>query len=347
MILQGFSGIVASMTQQQDITVIGAGAWGTALAQNFCATGHNVRLYVRDDGLARAMEQTRENSKYLPGITLDARLSPMGHLESAVKNAQIIVLAVPTQHLRRAMGGLTGLLPPDVPLINTAKGIEIASGDMPSAIIRHVAPRNPFAVLSGPTFAHEVARGLPAAITLASTAPAAQLKEWAQTLSAPAFRVYTSQDVAGVEIAGALKNVIAIACGIVAGKKLGENARAAVMTRGMAEIKRLGVSLGAQADTFLGLSGIGDLTLTCSSTASRNFSLGFALGEGMTAEEYLSTRASVAEGHATAKAVAALALEKGVDMPICTGVAAILHNGARVGEVMTGLLSRSVKEETL
>jgi glycerol-3-phosphate dehydrogenase (NAD(P)+) len=207
-------------------------------------------------------------------------------------------------------------------------------------------PDHPYAVLSGPNFAHEVARGLPAAATFATHAPKKDARIWAEHLRGNTFRPYLSDDPVGAEVAGALKNVIAIACGIVEGKKLGQNARAAVMTRGMAEIRRLGVHKGGKIETFLGLSGIGDLNLTCNSMSSRNFSLGAELGHGRSLADILSSRHSVAEGVATARAATAYAQAHGIDMPVTQSVDAILHDGQSVDAVVTGLLSRALRDES-
>lgn len=332
-------------TKLKNIAVVGAGAWGTALAQSMAAKGQDVTLYAREADLASVINTTRENKKYLPGITLHTGLTAT-HSVALIENADIVILAAPAQHLRATLKKIAPHLQKKSPLLNTAKGIEIETGLLLSEMAADIAPDHPFCVLSGPTFAHEVAKGLPAALTLATTAPLDVAKTWAEDLRSPTFRPYLSDDVAGVEMAGALKNVIAIACGIVAGKRLGENAKAAVMTRGMAEIRRLGAVKGAKAETFLGLAGIGDLTLTCSSMSSRNFSLGSALGEGQTFEAIMKTRVSVAEGVSTAKAVAAFAQKHGIDAPICRAVDDILHKGANVDDVITGLLSRHLKFES-
>jgi glycerol-3-phosphate dehydrogenase (NAD(P)+) len=326
------------------ISVIGAGAWGTALAQTFAAAGRDTVIYARDKALVGQINDTHENGKYLAGIPLSAALGATDDLGRAVHHAEIVVLATPAQHFAALLAELAPQLPEGAVLVNTAKGIDIQSGRLLSQIAAEAAPRHPFAVLSGPTFAHEVARGLPAALTLAAP-DHAHAASWARAVSSQTFRPYLSDDVTGVEVAGALKNVIAIACGIVAGKKLGENARAAVMTRGMAEIKRLGLSMGAQEQTFLGLAGIGDLTLTCHSMSSRNFSLGFEIGEGAKLADILKRRHTVAEGVATTKAAHVLAQARGIAMPIMGAVYALLYLDADVNEVIHGLLARELKFE--
>lgn len=328
----------------QNISIIGAGAWGTALAEIFSRAGRDVTLYARHAGLAESINNTHENAEYLKGFPLDARLAATADPARAVRDAQLVVLATPAQYLREALRVFAPLLPEAAPLINAAKGIEISTGYLMSEIAAEVAPGHPYGTLSGPTFATEAVRGLPTAITLAAKdRDAAQ--RWAAALRGPAFRPYFSDDIIGVEIAGALKNVIAIACGVVEGRKLGQNAKAAVMTRGIAEIKRLGLKRGARAETFLGLAGIGDLSLTCSSMTSRNFSLGFELGQGRRLEDILAARHSVAEGVSTAAAVAGYAQKHGADMPICLAVKTILQEGAAIDEIVTQLLSRDLKSE--
>jgi glycerol-3-phosphate dehydrogenase (NAD(P)+) len=328
------------------ISVIGAGAWGTALAHTLAGAGRKVTLYAREPGLAETINAKHENSVYLTGIPLHAAIHATGDLAEAVKGADIVLTVTPAQYFHGLLGKLKPLLRPGLPLVNAAKGIEMSTGRLPSEVAAEVLPGQPFAVLSGPNFAHEVARGLPAAATFATEAAHKEAAGWAQAFSSRGFRPYLSHDPVGAEIAGAVKNVIAIACGIVDGKGLGQNAKAAVMTRGMAEIKRLGLRRGAQAETFLGLSGLGDLTLTCSSMSSRNYSLGAALGKGENLEDILSRRNSVAEGVTTARAIALNAHKLGVDMPISEAVDKILHHKADVDAVIRDLLSRDLREET-
>jgi len=329
-----------------NIAIIGAGAWGTALAQVLAEAGRSVTLYARDTGLAAAINKSRQNEVYLPGIALNRHIRATAHLAEAVADADIILLATPTQFIRDILTRLKPHLARNIPLVNCAKGIEIASGKILSEVAAEIAPECPYAVLSGPTFAAEVAKGLPTAVTLATSATAGQAQLWAQALSSRTFRPYISDDPIGAEVAGAVKNVIAIACGIVEGKSLGQNAKAAVMTRGMAEIKRLGLRKGAEAETFLGLSGIGDLTLTCHSMSSRNYSLGFELGRGKRLQDIMSGRRTVAEGVTTARAVADCAREMNLEMPICTSVNQILHHAATVDDIISELLSRHLKPES-
>jgi glycerol-3-phosphate dehydrogenase (NAD(P)+) len=329
-----------------NIAVIGAGAWGTALAQVFAEAGRHVFLYARDPGLAAAINEKHQNDMYLPGILLNPHIRATAHLAEAVSHAEIALLVTPTQFVRDTLAKLKPHLPKNILLVNCAKGIEIASGKLLSGVAAEIVPEYHYAVLSGPTFASEVAKGLPTAVTLAVSVPAQQAQLWAGALSSKTFRPYISHDPVGAEIAGAVKNVIAIACGIVEGNGLGQNAKAAVMTRGMAEIKRLGLKKGAEPDTFLGLSGIGDLTLTCHSLFSRNYSLGVELGRGKTLKDILVGRRTVAEGVTTAKAVADCAIEMKIDMPICIAVNQILHHAATVDDIIKELLARHLKLES-
>ena len=332
----------------KNIAIIGGGAWGTALADIMAQAGRKVKLYTRDEGLAASINATHINNVYLPGANLSPNLIATADAADAVKNAQLVLLATPAQYVRSLLKTLTPLLPKNVPLVNCAKGIEMTTGYLVSEIANEIASAHPYATLSGPSFATEAVQGLPTAITLATTSDEVTAQVWAHAIRGKAFRPYLSNDVIGVEIAGALKNVIAIACGVVEGRGLGQNAKAAVMTRGIAEIRRLGVKRGAKHETFLGLAGIGDLTLTCSSMTSRNYSLGYEFGQGKkTLKEIMAERRTVSEGVTTSWAVADYAEHHGVDMPICLAVKEILHNGADVDSIVLGLLSRDLKKETL
>lgn len=333
----------------KNITVVGCGAWGTALAQMLAGQNRmdtRVILYARDPGLANDINAAHENAKYLPGCALSPALTAVSDLAAAVSEADMIVMATPAQYFAATLALVAQHARTGVPVINTAKGISMDTGERLSQIAARIAPALPYGVLSGPSFAHEVAKGLPTALTLATrNISLEETRAWAGVLSGPTFRPYLSDDITGVEYGGALKNVIAIACGVVHGRKLGENARAAVMIRGMAEITRLAVAAGAYEHTFLGLAGMGDLVLTCNSMASRNFSLGAALGEGATLKEVMKTRVSVAEGVATAKAVAAEAATRKIDMPICSAVNDLLHNDKALDEIIHSLLSRDLRAE--
>lgn len=330
----------------QNIAVIGAGSWGTALAAMARRAGRNVTLYARDSGLAHAINETHKNPVYLSDIALDADIRATSSMEEALTGADLILFVTPAQYMRETLHRMKDYIPAGAPLVNCSKGIEIASGSLLAGVAADVVPDTPYAVLSGPTFASEAVRGLPSAATLATTAPEADAMRWAEALKSKTFRPYVSDDPTGAEVAGALKNVIAIACGIVEGRHLGQNARAALMTRGMAEMKRFGLKRGAKMETFLGLAGIGDVMLTCNSMTSRNFSLGHALGEGEKLDDIIKSRRTIAEGVATARAVAHAAAIDDVDMPICLAVDQILHHNARVEDVIMTLLSRDIKTET-
>jgi glycerol-3-phosphate dehydrogenase (NAD(P)+) len=330
----------------EHIAVIGAGSWGTALGDVVRRAGGSAVLYARDSGLADIINTRHENPVYLPGLTLHENLRATSDIAAAVAGADMVLAVTPVQFLREMCGKLKPHLKAGVPVVNAAKGIEIATGALPCEIMAQELPDNPYAVLSGPTFASEVIRGLPAAATFATAAPSDVAAVWAQALKSPTFRPYLGQDIMGVDVAGAIKNVVAIACGIVEGQNLGQNARAAVMTRGMAEIRRFGMARGAKAETFLGLSGVGDLMLTCNSMTSRNFSLGHALGQGQNLGEIMAARRTVAEGVATARALAIAAHKSGIDMPICGAVDHILHHGATVADMIQDLLSRAIKTES-
>ena len=328
----------------QSIAVIGAGAWGSALAIAAHRAGREVLIWARDAALAARLNAQHENPDYLPGVRLDPAIRATAEAAEAA-TADAVLLAVPAQHLRAIAGNFVAVLPRDRPLVICAKGIERDSHALMSEVLAEVLPGRPVAVLSGPTFAGEVARGLPAAVTLATTDSALGTALVA-ALGSRTFRPYLSDDPVGAQIGGAVKNVIAIACGIVAGRNLGANAGAALITRGLAEIARLGRALGGRRETLMGLSGLGDLTLTCTNTQSRNFALGQALGAGQSLDQALAGRRTVAEGLHSAAAVVGLAAQHGVEVPISTGIAAILEQGASIDDTITALLTRPFTAET-
>lgn len=325
------------------IGVIGAGAWGTALAAAARRAGRDVILWAYEPEVAAGINRDHENALYLPGVRLDPAIRATTELPEAA-TADALLLAMPAQKVRGLCAALAPTATHRPPLVICAKGIEQKSGALMSEVVEDALPGLPFAVLSGPTFAAEVARELPTAVTLACAEPGLA-ETLAAALRTPRFRVYHSTDVAGAQVGGAVKNVLAIACGIVEGRGLGDNARAALITRGLAEIVRLGVAKGAEPETFLGLCGLGDITLTCNATQSRNFSLGLALGRGERLEAVLAARHSVAEGVYTASSVTALARRLGVDMPISEAVDGILNGGADVDQTIAGLLARPFKAE--
>lgn len=333
-------------TGMQRIGVIGAGAWGTALAMAAARAGRDVLLQAREAEVVNGVNQARENGLFLPGILLDPAIRATHSLAEAAA-ADAILLVTPAQHLRAACRALRPDLKPGVPVVICAKGIEIDTGElMTEAAAAELSPGQPLAVLSGPTFAAEVARGLPTAVTLAIR-NAGLGQQLLAALGGRTFRPYLSDDLIGAQVGGAVKNVLAIACGIVHGRNLGDNARAALITRGLAEIARLGARLGAKPETLMGLSGLGDLTLTCSSLQSRNMSLGAALGQGRALADVLGERRSVAEGVFTARAVTKLAAAKGVDMPLCQAVDALLNHGADLTSIIDALMTRPFKAENI
>lgn len=325
---------------QSSIGVVGAGAWGTALAQALASDGRAVMLWALEDGLAEAINSTRRNKPFLPSATLHETIEATGDL-SAMMACEVLLLVTPAQHMGATMQKL-GSFPRD--LVLCSKGIDASTGMMMHDVARAAAPDSDIAVLSGPTFAHEVAAGLPCAVTLACGGGKAQWKRLSPAIARPNFRPYYSDDHIGAEVGGAVKNVLAIACGVVEGLKLGQNARNALITRGFAEMLRFGVALGGKPETLNGLCGLGDLVLTCSSTSSRNFSLGKALGEGMSADEALADKRTVAEGAHTAPVLRDLAAQYRVQMPIVEAVNQLL-DGRPASEVVADLLSRPLKAE--
>jgi glycerol-3-phosphate dehydrogenase (NAD(P)+) len=323
------------------IAVLGAGAWGTALANVAARAGRSVTLWARDAESAAMIAKRRESPR-LPGIPLDNGVEVTGDIAQAAR-ADAVLIVVPAQMLRAVARALDPVLRSSTPVVACAKGIERGSQKFMTEVIAESVPRAIPAILSGPSFATDVARGLPTAVTLATREQklAAAL---AHALGSATFRPYHSTDVRGVEIGGAAKNVLAIAAGIVTGRKLGASAAAALTTRGFAELFRFGKAYGAQPETLTGLSGLGDLILTCSSPQSRNFSLGIALGQGHSPEEARSSK--LAEGVDTAPALVEMAKAKKIDMPIANAVAAVLNGQMSVDEAIESLLTRPLKSET-
>lgn len=325
------------------IAVFGAGAWGTALAQAF-ADAHAVTLWGRDPAQLAEIARTRENRRYLPGIALSAALRVEPDFAAAATGADLHLVVTPLAGLRAAVHALRRLKP-GTPLLWACKGLEAGSGKLAHEIVgEELGPAAPCGVLTGPSFAAEVARGLPTAITLAA-ADRDFAETWVATLHQPRLRIYANTDVAGCEIGGAVKNVIAIAAGVSDGMGFGHNARAALITRGLAEIARLGRALGAHTETLMGLAGMGDLILTCTGDLSRNRRVGLALAGGKTLADILRELGQVAEGVSTAREVVALARRLGVEMPICASVDGMLHHGLDARLAVEQLLSRDPKHE--
>lgn len=322
------------------IGVIGGGAWGTALAQVAASGGRRTLLWAREPEVVEAINGKHENAVFLAGQTLSPAIVATDDLAD-LEDCDALLTVTPAQHMRSVLGGLANC---GKPLILCSKGIEAASGALLHRVAREVCPSSDVMVLSGPTFAHEVAAGLPTALTLAAEDLDAA-EPLRQRLALPEFRLYPSDDVAGAEVGGAVKNVLAIACGVVEGKRLGQNARAALIARGFAEMTRFGLALGARRETLAGLSGLGDLVLTCSSTSSRNFSLGLGIGEGRSAAELMADRKTVAEGAFTAPVLRRVAEERGIDMPIVAAVDDLLAGRSGVDKVLESLLSRPPRPE--
>lgn len=325
------------------VGVIGGGAWGTALAQVCARAGLETVLWAREPEVVSDVNALHENRLFLPGVALDPAIRA-SHDFVDLARAEFLLAVVPAQHLRAALTSLAGHIEAGLPVVLCAKGIEQHSLKLMTEVLAETIPQAAPAVLSGPSFAAEVARGLPTAITLACPDEALG-KALAEAIATPTFRPYRVTDMIGAEAGGAVKNVLAIATGIVEGKGLGRSAHAALITRGFAELTRLAVGLGARTETLSGLCGLGDLVLTCSSAQSRNNSVGQALGRGQTLEEALAGKLSIAEGVASAPAVRELAARLGVDVPISNAVAAILAGEVSVDDAIVGLLSRPLKEE--
>lgn len=319
--------------------VIGAGAWGTALAQTLAADGNHVRLWALETEVVEAINRDRQNPLYLPDIPLSPSIEASGDI-AAMADREMLLVVSPAQHLRTVVAQA----PAGTPLILCSKGIEAGTGLLMSEVAQAAQPASPIAVLSGPTFAHEVARGLPTAITLAC-ADSVLAARIASRIARPTFRPYLSDDVVGAEIGGAVKNVLAIACGVAEGAGLGLNARASLISRGFAEMTRFGLARGARPETLGGLSGLGDLVLTCSSTNSRNFSLGKGLGEGLAAADLLANRRTVAEGAFTAAVLRDAARAARVEMPVVEAVCALLEDAVPLGQVIDALLARPLRPE--
>jgi glycerol-3-phosphate dehydrogenase (NAD(P)+) len=323
------------------IGIIGSGAWGTALGQSLVRAGRSVTLWAHEPETAAAINDAHENKAFLPGIALDPALRATSDIAEASR-CDAVLLVVPAQHLRGVTSHM--MLAPGVPAVICTKGIELATGALMTELVAETLPGTPCAVLSGPTFAAEVARGQPTAVTLAARDRALG-QSLVAALGSRALRPYLSDDPVGVEIGGAVKNVEAIACGIVVGRGLGENARAAIITRGLAEMVRLAQAKGGRAETLTGLSGLGDLTLTCTSPQSRNYSVGLALGQGQSLAAILGGRRSIVEGIESAPACVALAERVGVELPIAAAVTAILDGGSAVDEAVERLLARPFRAE--
>jgi len=326
------------------LAIIGGGAWGTALGIIARRAGSSPVLWARDPDVVDAINERHENPLYLPTVRLDPAISATADIEAATAGAEAALVVVPAQFFRGVVRALQSSAPVGMPVLLCAKGIEAGTLKTMSEVAAEMLPDSPAAVLSGPTFASEVARDLPTAVTIASH-DTVLARAFMMALGSSKFRPYLSVDPIGVEIGGAVKNVLAIACGIILGRGLGDNARAALITRGLAEMIRLGLAKGGCVETFRGLSGLGDLVLTCSALQSRNYTLGLALGRGQSLTATLTSRRSIVEGVASAAAVAELAAQLEVDMPICGAVDAVLHRGVSIEAMIDRLLGRPYRAE--
>ncbi len=331
------------MDKKPTISVIGAGAWGTALAQTLSSDGSAVMLWTRFKSHASEINAAHENKRYLQGVTLNKGIRATHELEIALQS-DIILLVTPTQALRSILNDMKGLVRSDHKMVLCCKGIEQETGKLTTEILSDIFPNHTPAIISGPNFAIDIAAGRPAATTLACAD--CKIAELLQLqLNRLNFRPYICSDIIGVQIAGAIKNVIAIACGIAHGKSMGESARASLITRGLAETARLGVAMGAQYETFLGLSGVGDLMLTCTSQTSRNFSLGYDLGQGKPLQKIIDDRKTVSEGIFTSISAKILADKFGVDMPISGAVHKCLHKDLPLDHIIENMLNRPLGHE--
>ena len=331
--------------RREPMTVIGAGSWGTALAIQLAREGHPTQLWGRDAVQLNAMQQARRNERYLPGAGFPDNLQVGSDLKLALQGARDALIAVPSHAFRATLDNIKPHLGPGTRIAWATKGFEIATGMLPHQVARQVLGARPGAVLSGPTFAKEVGAGLPTAMTVASE-DERFAKELALSLSGPNFRAYTQADILGVEVGGAVKNVIAIGSGIADGMGFGANTRVALITRGLAEMMRLGVKLGAARETFMGLAGLGDLVLTCTDDQSRNRRFGISLGRGQSVDEAQSGIHQVVEGLPAARAVYAVAQRLSVDMPICQEIYRVMHEAKPVRAAVQALMGREVRSET-
>lgn len=325
------------------IGIIGAGAWGTALAQSLAGAGRDVIMWAREPEIVAGINNDHENALFLPGIKLHNNIKATDSLTAAAQS-DVLLITTPAQHVRTTLQSLKADVGDGKPFVICAKGVEIETGLLMSQVAKEVVPNGSFAILTGPTFAGEIAKGLPSAVTVAC-ADKDVCQQLQEALSSRTLRIYATDDIIGAQIGGAVKNVIAIACGVIQGRGMGESARAALVTRGLAEMSRLATAMGAKKETLMGQCGVGDLILTCSSMQSRNFSLGAMLGEGQKLADILGARNSVTEGVHTAKALVVMAKNNAVDMPIAAAVNACLSDGASIEETIERMLDRPLRAE--
>ena len=326
-----------------NISIIGAGAWGTALAEVISRQGNQVNLWAREDDVVKSINTLNENTLYLPNVKLSELIVAQNNLDNVI-NCDLLLMVTPSQFMRSVLEEIKDNLNDSIPVVLCSKGIETKTLSLMNEITESIIPKNPLAILSGPSFAIDVVNNKPTAVTLACKDLSIG-KNIADSISLPTFRPYLSEDVVGAQIGGATKNVIAIAAGVVEGQNLGDSARAATIARGFSEINRLAVALGGQEETLSGLSGMGDLLLTCNSITSRNFSLGIKLGKGLSAEEATDGLSSIAEGMYSAKAIDKLSKKLGVEMPITNAVNDLIERKRSLDEIIDDLLSRPIRRE--
>lgn len=326
-----------------NIAVIGAGSWGTAFGRYLSLQGHRVRVFGRNPDKIRRINQTHQNSEYLPGIELPPDMVFSSRIEEVAAEADLLINAISSQYIREQYAAFRDVIGKDLPIINLSKGIELRSLQLIHQVFREIYPDNPYAALSGPSHAEEVAIDMPTTLVVASADE--DLAHLVQSLSSRTIRIYRSNDLLGVETGGALKNIIALAVGVSDGIGFGDNTQAAIMTRGMAEIMRMGAMLGAKTETFLGLSGFGDLIVTCTSRHSRNRRCGRLIGQGMSVEQATEQVGMVVEGIRTMEAAQALANQLGIDMPLTKALYDIIHEGASIADTIIELMERDYKRE--
>ena len=326
-----------------NISIIGAGAWGTALAEVISRQGNQVNLWAREDDVVKSINTLNENTLYLPNVKLSELIVAQNNLDNVI-NCDLLLMVTPSQFMRSVLEEIKDNLNDSIPVVLCSKGIETKTLSLMNEITESIIPKNPLAILSGPSFAIDVVNNKPTAVTLACKDLSIG-KNIADSISLPTFRPYLSEDVVGAQIGGATKNVIAIAAGVVEGQNLGDSARAATIARGFSEINRLAVALGGQEETLSGLSGMGDLLLTCNSITSRNFSLGIKLGKGFSVEEATDGLSSIAEGMYSAKAIDKLSKKLGVEMPITNAVNDLIERKRSLDEIIDDLLSRPIRRE--
>lgn len=333
-------------TEMKKIGVIGAGAWGTALAQSIANAGRDVLMRAREEEVVKSINEENENILYLKSVSLNEKIKATINIHD-LNDCDLFLVSTPAQHVRKTLEEMKEIFT-EKPFVICSKGIEIETGNLMSEVVEEIIPDAKAGYLSGPTFASEIGKGLPCAVTLAMEAKHKELgEEIVKAMGSRRLRTYLADDIIGAQIGGAIKNVIAIAAGVIHGRGMGESARCALVTRGLAEMGRLAKAMGAQKSTLMGMCGMGDLMLTCSSMQSRNFSLGVQLGEGKTLEEILGDRIAVTEGVHTAKALRVMARNNAVDMPISRAVYDFLHEGIEIDALIKNVLDRPLRKENL